>query len=408
MSPLFHYRAVDKQGTIREGVHEAASDKDLLDWLYQSQLTPLKIKRKTTLSSFKLPGTLNPVSKIQSKHVREFTQSCSNLLKSGFPIDKAISTISHTTSGSKTLSQMCHRIFTHLEEGQPLSWALKQTSPLFSSLYISLIKAGEQSGQLTFVFQRLDQFLKEQYEFRKTVRSILLYPCLVMIVSIVSIAIMLGFVVPRFAAIFEDLGQNLPAITQVMVHLSNLFRHSLPSLLITLALIGLGLISLRKRPGIQNFGYTLLIRLPYLGELHKKIMMARFASTLGMLLEGGLTIVPALNFAQGTVTNPLIRKAIAQATAQVTKGVPLHRTMQQYPHVFPSLLIHMLAVGAETGNLSGSLSHIAETYENDVRSQLKTITTMLSPLLILAMGLVIALIIAAMLLPLLSATDIQF
>ncbi len=407
MSPFFHYRAVDSNGQQNEGTIEATNKDTAILNLQNQQLIPLKITKKTSFWTLSLRTSKSKLNRIQHKHILDFTQTCTNLLKSSFPIDKAIITISHTSNPESPLQSMCQHIFTTLEKGHPLSLALKQTSPRFSSLYISLVRAGEQTGQLSYVFERLNQFLKEQHEFRKTIKAILLYPCMVLSISLVSIGIMLGFVVPRFVTIFEDLGQALPWSTQLMVNISNLFRHNILYLATGfLGFVGMIMV-LRRSSKWINFWHTQVLRIPYAGTLQNKIITARFCSTLGMLIEGGLTIVPALSYAQDIISNRYMHQAVQEVKEQVQKGIPIHRTMQRFPQAFSPLLIHMLAVGEETGNLSGSLGHIANTFETDVRNTLKTITTMLSPLLILAMGLVIALIIAAMLLPLLNATDIN-
>ena len=415
MSPSFRYKAISAQGENVEGSLDAESQEEVVEKLFEQELTPLDISanRSHWFPRNKTANTDAPSSinlKLTPRHILDFTRSCANLMKSGFAIDKAIYTVGKTASSSKKsiIQQLCQNLFQSLEEGLSLSQALAKSSSQFSALYISLVTAGEESGQLSFVFQKLSEFLQEQQEFRKTIQGIMLYPLIVITISLLSIIVMLGFVIPRFVGIFEDLGQSLPYLTQVMISLSNFFR---AHVLLIMIVMGLGFSILRigmARKKIRaKIDYLLLIT-PLFGPLIQRIMIARFSSTLSMLLEGGLKIVPALKFAQMTVSNIYIANAIHQLREDVTRGTYLHISMQDNPTAFPPLLIHMLAVGEETGNIEGSLVHISETYEEEVRSALKTFTTVLSPLLILIMGLGVALIIASMLLPILQVTDIDF
>jgi type II secretory pathway component PulF len=408
MTHLFHYKAVNASGKVQEGSIESNSEEEVIAYLYEQNLIPVNIKKKSSKRLFQKKDPSQASIILNRPDILNFTNACANLLKSGFPIDKAITVVGQTSKSHKKIPRLCQKIFTLLEEGIPLSQALKQSSSQFSSLYLSLIKAGEQSGQLDFIFQRLSQFLEDQHEFRKTVQGILVYPLLVLGVSFASLGILLGFVVPRFITIFEDMGQTLPLLTQVMIRLSQFFRHNFILLgLILLFFILLGLI-LRQKPSVQIKLHKYLLKTPYFGSLNQRIMIARFASTLQILLDGGLTLLPALRYAQNTIDNRYIHVSLDVVITQVKKGVRIHNTMQKFPLAFPELLIHMLAVGEETGQLQNSLGHISQTFEREVRSSLKTITTILSPLLILCMGIVIALIIAAMLLPLLDATNIDF
>ncbi|OED34141.1 hypothetical protein AB834_07160 [PVC group bacterium (ex Bugula neritina AB1)] len=404
MSAFFEYKAIDNEGNFHEGILEAPHKNAAIETLHENKWIPVEVKQKKEKTSFSFSASASKKISLNSKRLLSFTSSCANLLEAGFPIDQAILTLGQTSKKSSPLKNVCEAILQSLQEGQSLSQSLKSSSASFRPFYVGLIKSGEEIGNLPYIFKRLHIFLSEQAHLKKTIQGILIYPVILTLTCVSSIAIILGFVIPRFVTIFEDLGQDLPFITKVIVQLSDLFRHYFLALISSFFIAFVLFIILKNNRKVKPLLHHFSLKLPYIGPIQKKIANARFCSTLGILTEGGLSIIPALSCTQEIIFNLYMKNAIKNIKEGLQKGVAMHLTMKKYPLVFPDLMVQMLAIGDKTGSLTHSLKNISSIYENDTRSILKAITTLLSPILILSMGLIVGIIIMSVLLPLLNAT----
>ena len=342
-------------------------------------------------------------SKMKMQELLLFSRELSDLVASGMTIGRAL----HTLSARKDTSAVGRIVETLRDEiiqGTSLSDALGLYPETFSPLYVNLVRAGEASGNLPTSLEHICVHYERVQEARGKVMAALSYPMIVMFVGGLAVIGLMVFIVPKFASTFDDMGATLPAPTLALMAISNFITHY------GLVLIGLiigGVILFKKwikqEKGKKTWHKTVL-RIPIAGAIITTNAYAHFARTLGTLLHNGVSVLPALGIVQKTINNVVISEEIGKARERVTDGSSLSGPLAQ-GKIFPRLLIDMLAVGEETGDLAGSLKHITRRYDSELDRLVQTCTTVLEPLLIVFVAIVIGGIAVALLLPVLTLTD---
>jgi type II secretory pathway component PulF len=289
-------------------------------------------------------------------------------------------------------------IYKELEDGKMFSDALNAYPKYFSPLYVNMIRAGEIGGVLEESLTRLSDFREEEEEMKATVTSALAYPIFIFVVGIITIIMLVTFAVPRLIVLFEESGQSLPFVTQVLVSTAKILRSYWYLLLIILA----GVIILFKRKGIGEKEKIAMdrikFRLPVFGELIKKEGLARFSRSFGVLLGTGIPVLQAIKILILTVDNEIFKIALRNVEKSIVDGESLAKGIE-YSAYFPPFMINMIAVGEKGGHLEQVLLEIAHFYEREVRKITKIVTSLLEPAIILVMGLIVGFIVFAMLLP---------
>ena len=404
----FQYRATDFQGKIVEGSMEAGEERAVVLRLQERGLIPLLIgagsvpapaARTVSLASFGRKG-------VRTKDLLVFTQQLSTLLAAGMPLDRSLTTLADLTQGAE-LKRVTGEVLTSVRGGASLAQAMGQHPQVFPPLYVSMVKAGEIGGVLDEVLRRLVDYLASAQELRDEVRSAMTYPILLTAVGAVSITILLVFVLPKFATMFADLGQALPLSTRIMLGISDVFSSVwiLPGLL----LLGGGSYGLFRylNSGPRRYGLDAFkLRMPVFGSLLRRMEVARFGRTLGTLLRSGVPVLQALDIVREVVTNQVIGRAVNEVQVGVREGAgmsgPLGRS-----GVFPPLALQMIAVGEDTGKLDEMLLTTADYFDREVRNEVKRLTSLLEPLMILVMGLVVGFMVISMLMAVFSINDIN-
>lgn len=335
--------------------------------------------------------------KVPLKDISNFTRQLSDLLGSGLPIVKALRILERQT-GNKSLRGIIASAREACIEGHPLSKALGQYPDIFSDLYVNLIRTGEASGALEEVLKRLADYHDKQLEIQTKTRSALAYPALMSIVGLITILVLLTFVIPKITGMFEDLGQELPMPTRILMSVSGAIKDY--GWLILLALSGAGIFlkktfqTVKGREVIERLEF----RIPFLGDLILKTETARFAGTLGMLLKNGIPMLESLEIVRETMNHKLMSDAIAKASLKVREGTSLADALHESP-LMPPLLVNMIGVGEESGKIDSTLLKLADSYEREADAATKVVMSLLEPVLILALGLVVGFIVISMLLP---------
>jgi general secretion pathway protein F len=340
------------------------------------------------------------------KDLLVFTQEFSTLISAGLPMDRSLNILGTLTENEK-LRETTEDVLNQIEGGSSLAEALSQHPRIFSRLYVNMVKAGESGGFLEVILSRLAQYLQSIKEIREYLISVMIYPLILTIVSGISVAILVTFVIPRFARIFSDMGQAIPIPTQIMLTISHLVRSYWWAGLGVIALIYLGLKIYTQEEERKVRWDRFKLRWVAIGELIKKVEVARFSRTLGTLLQSGVSILPALNLAKEISQNRVISRSIAHVHDQLREGKAISRSLKE-TGVFPPLAVHMIGVGEETGRLDEMLIKVAETYEENVQNAIKRFVSLLEPLIILIMGLVVGFIVISMLLAIFSINEIPF
>jgi type II secretion system protein F len=400
----FVYKATTPGGQIVEGSLEGRDEKAVVRSLHQMGYIPVRI----ALALEKGGGgrfSLFP-QRVGMKGLLTFTQELSILISAGLPIDRSLQILGSLTENPR-LKGVVQDVLSRIQGGNSLAEALGNHPRIFSKLYVNMVKAGESGGFLEVILSRLSKYLQTSKEIRDYLVSVMIYPLILTAVSGLSVLILVTFVIPRFAKIFSDMGQAIPLPTQMMLSLSQAVRDYW---WVGAGVVALAYLALRtyKQEEERKFRWD-RFKLSWIavGNLIKKVEVARFARTLATLLQSGVPILPALTLVKEISQNLAISRAISQIHDRLREGKAIAKTLEE-TRVFPPLAMHMIGVGEETGRLDEMLNKVAETYEENVQTTVKRLVSLLEPLLILAMGGVVGFIVISMLLAIFSINDIPF
>ena len=403
--PEFLYKATTLKGETVEGLMDGKDEASIIQGLHRLGYIPIRISlAQIKGSSFRLTSILP--KRVGIKDLLVFTQEFSTLISAGLPMDRSLNILSSLTENEK-LRETTKEILTQIEGGSSLAEALSQHPRIFSRLYVNMVKAGESGGFLEKILSRLAQYLQSVKEIKEYLISVMIYPLFLTIVSGLSVAILVTFVIPRFAKIFSDMGQAIPVPTQIMLFISHLVRSYWWAGLGIIALIYLGLKIYTKQEERKVTWDRFKLRWVAIGEIIKKVEVARFSRTLGTLLQSGVSILPALSLAKEISQNRVISRSIEHVHDRLREGKAISKSLEE-TGVFPPLAVHMIGVGEETGRLDEMLIKVAETYEENVQSSIKRFVSLLEPLIILFMGLIVGFIVISMLLAIFSINEIPF
>ena len=398
----FFFRAVAADGRMRAGSLSAETEKLVARELRKQGLTPVYVGAtpKGSVRQIKMPN----LAGWKRKDVLFFTQELSTLLNAGVPLDRALSiTAELTEHGDFRLVVL--DILRVLKGGRSLADSLATHPEHFSDLYISMVRAGEASGALATIFERLAEFGRSRDDLRNYIISSMIYPALLALVGVGSIFLLLNFVVPRFAALFADSRLRIPAPTQAMLTVSQ-FVHQywwMGASALALTIIAWRLYT--RTPAGRLWWDAARLRIPLLGEALRKAETATFARAMATLVANTVPLVQSIAIASATLGNKVIAGAMVGVAQGVKRGegiaVPLRKA-----DVFPPLAAHLLTVGEETGRLDAMFSRMADIYENETRVAIRQFTSVFEPLVILVMGVMVGGLILSMLLAITSINDV--
>jgi type IV pilus assembly protein PilC len=342
--------------------------------------------------------------KIRLKELPVFTRQLAAMLSSGMPLVQSIVALEEQT-GSKPFAAVLAGVRTEVEGGSMYSDALENYPQVFDELYVNMMRAGETGGMLAETCDRVASFLEASNKLRSKVKSAMMYPTVVICVALIISTCLIIFIVPTFAKMFAGFGSELPKPTQMLLDLSNFIRGYWYVVIAAAAAI---IYSFRRWAQTEKGAYSVdLFRLhfPLLGKLVRKIAITRFASTFAQLMSSGVPIIQAMSIVGVATGNKVIGKAILDARASVEQGKTISATLKSNKE-FPSMLIHMLSAGEQTGKMEEMLGKLAEFYQDEVDSMLEGLTSMLEPLLMVVIGVMIGGIVLAMFMPIFKMTEV--
>jgi len=378
--PVFTYRAADRRG----------------------QYFPIKVAPQSERTSlFSLGGAS---SRVRQRDLLAMTQMLATLFEAGLPLDRALA-ILEELAPSPRMRTIVSDLLRSVRGGSSLSEAMAKHHPRpFSRLYINMVRSGEKGGVLEVSLRRLAEFLEARAAFNEAVVSALAYPAVILTVGTGAIIFLMTFVIPRFAVIFKDLGQAIPLPTQILLEISGAVHdYWWVGLLAAMA----GVLAWRMWTGTAEgrlaWDQTLL-RLPLIGTLTLKVETARFARTLGTMLKSGVPVLGAMAVVGDMMSNQAVGGAVSRLADGVKRGGTIAAGMKEHT-AFPALAVHMVRVGEETGRLEEMLLKTADTFETDVRTEMKRVLGLLEPIIILGMGVIVAFIVVAMLLAIFSINE---
>lgn len=407
----FAWRAAQADGRLAEGRSEAASADAVLRQLRERGLTPIHVQpagaQTPSASALARPGQRSrraargPVNR---QDVLALTSELSIMLRAGLALDNALRVLIEM-SAKPSVRQLMEGVHEDVKGGVTFSRALAKHEALFGDFYINMVRSGEVSGQMSDVLARLVEHMERLRSLRESVVSATLYPAILLCVAVLSLVGMLGFVVPQFEKLFQDMGDALPMPTRVVMAMGQAFRHHGVLLLVGALLIAwLGWRWLRSPSG-RAWWQSRALRLPVVGPLLYKYELTLFARSLGTLLGNGVPLLTALNIATETVGNMNLRQPLAKMGPMVKEGTRMVRAMES-TGVFEPLAINLIRVGEETGRIGPMMNELADVLDREVETGIKRALTLLEPLLILVLGALIAAIIISILLGILSVNDL--
>jgi len=381
MPQTYDYKVRDRSGALITGRLAGDSEALVLQRLRQMGMTPVEVKKAGT--GMKMEINLRP-GRVKLKQISVFCRQFATMVNSGLPILRALAILADQTD-NKEFAQVLVQVRTDVENGSSLSAALGKHPKAFNNLFISMIKAGETGGVLDDVLLNLADQIEKEVELRRQIKSAMTYP--VVVVALVSLILgaMLLFVVPQFETIYTDLGGQLPLPTRILLGVSSVFRNYW---YIVALLGGIGAFLFRRYKRTEAGRARVdaaKIRVPVFGPLFHKVALARFSSTLAMLLRAGVPILQALDNVKETVNNAVIAEAVEDVKASVREGESIAKPLAKHK-VFPPMVVQMLAVGEETGAVDTMLDKVAEFYNSEVTATVEALTSLIEPLLIAVIG----------------------
>jgi general secretion pathway protein F len=403
--PVYEYKALDKKGRKISGLIDADSPRSARLRLRAEGFFPMEIHSGAEMETKvpALPRGLSwgaPFRRISGQQRAALTRQLATMLKAGIPLVSALDTFIQQTT-HKALRRALVDVREQILEGRTLAEALSRHPWLFSDLYVNMIRAGESSGALETVLLRLADLLERNVRLKNKVQSALFYPILMMGVGTVILVFLLTYVVPIVSRLFLEAKQKLPLPTQILIATSDFVIHWWWLLL----MVGIVMVVLLNRSLATQTGRLLWdkikLRLPLIGSLYQKLIIARFGRTLGTLLEGGVPLTTALSIVQHVINNQYLAGFIEGAITEINEGAELSVPLEK-SGAFPSMVIQMIAAGERSGSLEEMLLNISEAYENEVENSLAALISLLEPTMIMIMGVCVGFIVLSILLPILD------
>ena len=400
--PLFRYKALSPAGETLDGQMEAASAAEVISKLQDAGNIPVEAKPADEAGGSGLAGLFKR-SEMSSAQVLQFTQQLATLLGAGQPLDRALQILLDLPE-SKEARRVIERVREIVRGGAPLSQALEQQHGVFSRLYVNMVRAGEVGGSLHDTLKRLADYLERSKALRESVINALIYPSILVAMVFLSLFVLLGYVVPQFLPLFEDMDVELPLLTAIIMSVGN-FVSGYWWLLVLMIVVVVYLFRRRLQDPEQRLGFdTWVLRRGLVGGLIARLDTARLARTLGTLVHNGVPLLTALSIARNVMGNTALSQAVDEAAKDVKTGGGLAPSLGK-SKLFPRLALQMVAVGEESGELDGMLTKVADTFDVEVKNTVDRLLAALVPAVTIFMAVVVAVIMMAILIPIFSLTN---
>lgn len=401
--PIFEYKVRDRGGKVITGTTEALSQRDVATALRQKGyfVTEIKAPKTGLQSDLKLPKWLDFGSIPNVRDITIFSRQFATVINAGLPVVQSLA-ILQRQAPKQGLKDALKQVREDVETGQQLSNALARHPRLFNKLYIYLVRAGEVSGNLDGILDRIAAYMEKQAALRGKLKTALTYPTVVLVIALAVTWFLLTGIVPQFAQILDQLGGDMPVITKALIAVSDFLRYQWYILfgLIIAIVVGLVLFYRTKNGRRVIDGFTL--RMPIVGTLVQKTAIASFSNTFGLLLRSGVNIIESIDITKGTAGNAIVEDILDETKENVQRGEQISTTLIKYPGVFPPMVSSMISIGEETGAVDHMLQKVADFYEREVDEAVDSLTAALEPMLIVFLGVIVGFIVAGMFLPMFS------
>ena len=394
----FAFKAKHINGKIMTGSVKANSRGDLIRRLSSKNLEPLFIEEKQSFfASF--------FSAVNPKHVVTFTRQMSFLLSAGVSITQALQIV-QSMIPSQAFKFIIKDVADNIQGGDTLSGALSNHPGVFNNMFVSIIRAGEQSGNLDKMLSQLADYVEESAQIKNKIKKAMMYPAFIFVVGLLVTGVIMVMVVPKFASIFESSDVPLPAMTKALLTLSDFFVNNILKVLMAVIFIPMGAFLYLSSAHGRKLKDQLFMLLPIFGKLFFQGGVARFTRTLSYLVSAGVGIVEALKTSAITSSNFFIETAVQSVSRQVVKGRSLAQSLKSHS-IMPSLLVSMVSIGEETGRVDATLAKVADFYEEQVRTMANNMTSLIQPFLIVFLGGIVGFVVIALYLPIIKMPGVM-
>jgi type IV pilus assembly protein PilC len=403
MADSYAYRVRTKEGRVIAGKMEADGEAAVASRLRSQGLVPVQITKEAG-AGLKKDMTILP-EKVKLKDLAIFSRQFATMINSGLSLLRTLNILSEQTE-NKTLAKTITQLRDDIERGSSLSAAMSKHEKVFNKLYVAMVRAGETGGQLDTVLNRTADNLEADYKLRQKVKSAMTYPVVVAGIAVMLVTVMLLFVVPTFAAMFEGLGGTLPLPTLILLKLSQAAKWLFP---LTIVLSIVGFIAYKRgrkaSAGFRLRADKIKLKIPIFGDLFLKVAISRFTRTLGLLLRAGVPILQALDIVADTTGNEVLTRATSDVKESVRSGESMAGPLARHP-VFPPMVVQMIAVGEDTGQIDEMLDKVSDFYDQEVESTTEALTSLIEPIMIAVLGGIVGSMIIALYMPMFAIFDL--
>lgn len=395
---MYQYTVRDKSGKLISSSMEAESRRAVVDALREKGYYIAEIKEPGSGlgADIKIPGLGPRMPTLRD--ITVFSRQFSTMISSGLPVVQSLNILQKQTE-SKGLQNIIKEVRTDVEGGTPLSDAMAKHPRTFDGLYVNLVRAGEVSGSLETILDRVASFLEKNAELRGKIKGAMTYPTIVLIIALGITYFLLTTIVPQFASLLTETGGDLPALTQGLIVVSNFVQNTGWMILVFIAILVFAYRQIYRTPKGRYQIDKIKLRIPIFGNLIRKAAVASFSRTFSLLLRSGVNVVEALDITKGTANNAIVEEALNNAKLAVQKGEQISQPLAAVPEVFPPMVTSMIAIGEETGAIDSMLAKIADFYDREVDEAVEQLTAAIEPLLMVFLGGIVGTIVVGMFLP---------
>jgi general secretion pathway protein F len=397
--PVYEYKALNSSGKNIKGIVDAESEAHARSKLRSSGKYPVSIKQSKARSQVlgKKSGGVGLFERIKAEEIHVMTRQLATLIGAGIPLVQSLSSLVDQTT-NPALKRVLAQVREKVNEGETLTRALRDHPKLFSNIYVNMIRAGEASGSLDVVLERLADFGEKQQALQGRLQAALIYPVFMAVIGSAILFVLVTYVVPNITQVFSEMGRVLPWPTRFLIELSDFLKNYWWIVVGLLVLVILGLRYFVNTPFGRSLWDLLKLRAPVVGNVVRKVLLARFASTLSSLLNSSVGLMTSMQIVKTLVDNVQIAEVIDEAMEHIEKGKSMTVSLSQSPW-FPPMFVQMISVGEQSGNLEGMLDKVASSYEREVETAILGMTSLIEPIMIVFMGAAVGFVVLSILLP---------
>jgi type IV pilus assembly protein PilC len=399
--PLYTYKAKNESGKIYEGQTNVASREELTALLAEKGYSPVEIKEKNIFTDITQISFLKP--RVKTKDLAIFCRQFSIVLQAGVPLAAALDVLREQTINS-TFKECLDNIYDNIQKGISLTNAMKHHAKIFPEILINMVESGEVSGQLDIVFVRMADHFEKEFKLKSKIKGAMVYPIIVCVVALILVFVLLTFVLPTFTGMLKDMGTELPLITKILIGVSDFLKTFWWAVAIAVIALIIAIVSYTRSYSGKRLFSKISLKLPVIKGVIKNLMTARFTRTLSTLSASGVQLIQALEIVQRVMGNVIIAEKLNLVIEEIKKGKSMSQPLSSMKY-FPPMLISMVKIGEESGELEFALEKCSDFYDDEVETSMQTLITFIEPLIIIVLAVVVGTILLSVLIPMFSLYD---